>query len=69
MTYVQFQNVIDGVQREVNYRTKLAMLSNYGYDGSKIIKDEDDPLYTKKATENRVMTMDDANALSGMNKA
>jgi hypothetical protein len=45
------------------------MLSNSGYDGSKVIKDEDDPLYTKTTTENRVMTMEDANALSSLNRS
>lgn len=68
LTYVQFKNIVDGIKTEVNWNTKLAMLSNYGYDGSKLIKDEDHPLYTKKNIENKVMRMEDANALTSMNK-
>lgn len=65
LTYVQFNNIISGIGKKLNWELKLAMLP-VSSDPSKVIDDKDFPLSSEVKETDRVFRMSDALELQRM---
>jgi hypothetical protein len=65
MTYIQFQNIVEGIGRKLNWDLKVILLP-YSTAENASISEDDFPLYKKDVPEDRVFRMSDAVALQNM---